>query len=84
MVEQFALEADLVGAHAGGEREAEVGTREPAWQQLKLEQSLSEARGPDPRVPPVDRLDVVEAAADARDEPELRPGASNDLLLAER
>ncbi len=37
VVEQFALEADLVGAHAGGEREAEVGAREPAWQQPELE-----------------------------------------------
>ena len=42
MVEQFALEADLVGAHAGGEREAEVSAGEPARQQLELEQRLSE------------------------------------------
>src|SRR5688572_12577215 len=40
MVEQLALEADAVGAHAGGEREPEIGAREPARQQPELEQGL--------------------------------------------
>src|ERR1700751_5257903 len=84
VVEQFALEGDLVGAHAGGEREAEVRAGEPARQQLELEQRLSEAPRLDQRVPAVDRFDVVQAAADARDQPEVRLGASNDLLLTER
>jgi hypothetical protein len=30
VVQQLALEADAVGAHAGGEREPEVGARQPA------------------------------------------------------
>ncbi len=49
VVEDLALEADVVGAHAGGEREAEVGAGEPARQQLELEQRLSEARGSESR-----------------------------------
>ena len=84
VVEEFALEADLVGADAGGEGQPEVGAGQPAGHQFKLEQRLLEARRPDPRVPLVDRLDVVKAAADTRDETEVRLGAANDLLLAER
>jgi hypothetical protein len=40
VLEQLALEADLVGAHTGGERETEVGAGEPAREKLELEQRL--------------------------------------------
>jgi hypothetical protein len=55
VVEQLALEADLLGARPRDEREPEVGVGQPARQELQLEQRLSEATGTDPRVPPVDR-----------------------------
>ena len=63
MVEKLSLEADLVCAHSRTERHPEVGTREPARQKPEPEQQLSEAAGPDPRVPLADRLDVVQTAA---------------------
>src|SRR5271168_1695280 len=42
VIEQLPFEADLVGAHARGERAAEVGARQPAGHQLQLQQRLSE------------------------------------------
>src|ERR1700720_2936803 len=66
VVEELPLEADLVRADAGCERHPEVGACQPTRQQRKLEQHLSGAPRPDPRVPLADRLDVVETAAHAR------------------
>jgi hypothetical protein len=40
VVQQLTLEADAVGAHARGEGEPEVGARQPAREQLELEQRL--------------------------------------------
>jgi hypothetical protein len=37
VVEQFALEADLVCAHTGGEGEAEIGAGDPPRQQPELD-----------------------------------------------
>src|SRR5437588_7143823 len=65
VVQQLALKADSVGAHAGGEREPEVGTHEPAREEHELEQRLLDARRADPRIPLGDRLDVVEPAVAA-------------------
>ena len=84
MLEQFPLEADLVGAHAGGEREPEVGAGEPAREKLKLEQRLSETGRADPPVPLGDGLDVVEPAARACQQTEVRLGAADELLLTDR
>ena len=83
MVEQLSLEADLVGAHAGGERQPEIGARHPAGDKSQLEQALFQAPRPDLRIPTVDRLDVVEASAAARHEAEMRLRASDHLFLAE-
>jgi hypothetical protein len=63
VIEQFAFEAHLVGVHARGEREPEVGAGEPAGHQREREQRLSNAAGAQPRVPLADRLDVVKPAA---------------------
>ena len=38
MIEELAFEAHLVGAHAGGEREPEVGACQPAGHKLELQQ----------------------------------------------
>src|SRR4051812_26938693 len=65
VVEQLALEADAVGADAGRERQPEVGARQPAGEQPELEQGLAHARASEPRAPLIDRLDVVQPAADA-------------------
>ena len=37
MVQELALEADLVGAHAGGEREPEIRAGQPTWEKPKLQ-----------------------------------------------
>src|ERR1700716_3484931 len=58
VLQQLPLEADLVGAHPGREREPEVGAGEPAREELKLEQRLSETGGADPSVPLTDGFDV--------------------------
>ena len=84
VLEQLPLEADLVGAHPGGEREPEVGAGEPAREELKLEQRLSETGRADPPVPLADGLDVVEPAARACQQTEMRFGAADELLLTIR
>ena len=76
VVQQLPLEADAVGAHARGEREPEVGAGQPAGEQLELEQRLSQARRGEPLAPLADRLDVVEPAARARHQAEVRLGAA--------
>jgi hypothetical protein len=81
VLEQFPLEADLVGAHARGEREPEVGAGEPAREKLELEQRLSETGRPDPPVPLADGFDVVEPAARACQQTEMRLRAADELLL---
>src|SRR5439155_23725909 len=82
VLEQLALEADAVGADPRREGEAEVGAREPARDEPRLEERLLEARGGEPLPPALDRLDVVEPAAHARHEVEVRLGAADDLLGA--
>src|SRR4051794_38824473 len=82
VVEQLAFEADLVGTHPGGECESEIRARQPARNKRQLEQALPEAGGADPRVPLLDRLDVIEAAVATRYEAKRRLCAFDDLLLA--
>src|SRR5215211_9461424 len=84
MVEQLAFEAHAVGADSRGERQPEVGARQPAGQQPSLEQGLREAPRREPLAPLADGLDVVEPAADTRDESEMGTRAGDDLLLAAR
>src|SRR5205085_1373289 len=81
VLEQLPLEADLVGAYTGGEREPEIGAGEPARKELKLEQRLSETGRADPPVPLDDCFDVVEPAACACEQAEVRLGAADELLL---
>src|SRR5437588_11231837 len=83
VVQQLALEADAVGAHARGEGEAEVGAGEPTGDQPELEQRLAQARRREPPAPLADGLDVVEPPARARDQTEVRLGGADDLFLAE-
>src|SRR5437764_3105865 len=59
VLQQFPLEADLVGAHTRGERESEIGAGEPAREKLELEQRLSETGRPDPPVSIGRWFDVV-------------------------
>jgi hypothetical protein len=61
VVQQLPLEADAVGADARGEREPEIGAREPARQKLELEQRLPEARGRKALVPLADRFGAIRA-----------------------
>ena len=84
MIEQLAFEADLVRADARGEGEPEVAASQIARNELQLQQRLAQAALADARVPLLDRLDVVESTADARDEREVRRGAVDYLLGAER
>jgi hypothetical protein len=84
VLEPFALEADLVGADTGGQRQPEVGAGEPAWEKLKLEPRLSKTGGADPPIPLGDGLDVVEPSAGACHQPEMRLGAADELLLTKR
>jgi hypothetical protein len=72
VVRQLALEAGAVGAHARGERQPEIGAGQPAGEQLELEQRLSPARRGEPLTPLADGLDVVEPAAAARHQAEMR------------
>ena len=65
VIQQLSLKADFVGTHSGGEREPEVGAREPAREERELEQRLPEAPRADARIPLGDRLDVVEPAVAA-------------------
>src|SRR3954451_9043283 len=78
VIEQFAFEADAVGAHARGEGEAEVAAGQPAGHQARLQQGLSQARLGEARTPLADRLDVVEPAADRRDEAQVGRGRALD------
>src|SRR5688572_21841243 len=71
VLEQLALEADAVGADARGECQAELGARQPPRHELELQQPLTPARPREARTPLLDRLDVVEPAARALDEPEI-------------
>jgi hypothetical protein len=48
------------GAHARGERHSEFGARQPAGEQLELQQRLSRARRCEPLAPLADGLDVVD------------------------
>jgi hypothetical protein len=84
LVEQFALEADAVGAHARGEGQPEVCAGQPARHQAQLDQRLSQAGLREPPPPLADGLDVVQAPADARPKTEVRLGAPNELLPAQR
>src|SRR5215212_2584008 len=83
VVEQLALEADAVRAHARGERQPEVGAREPARNEPGLEKRLLQAACREPLAPLADCLDVVEPAALAGHEPEVRVRVAYHLLLAE-
>src|SRR5215211_8420899 len=83
VVEELALEADAVGAHARGERQPEVGAREPARYEPGLEQGLLQAACREPLAPLADRLDVVEPAALAGHKLEVRLRVAYHLLLAE-
>src|SRR5215207_3939942 len=81
MLQQLAFKADAVRADARGERQPEVGARQPSRHQPELEEALAPARLGEPRSPLLDRLDVVEPPARALDEAEMRLGGADDLLL---
>src|SRR3954452_21242720 len=80
VVEQFALEADAVCAHARAEGQPEVPARQVARDEARLDQRLSQAWLGEGLSPLLDRLDVVEPAARALDEAEAWLGGANHLL----
>src|SRR5690348_17633659 len=70
VVEQLPLEADAVGTDSGGKGISEAPAREVPGRQRQLHQRLPEREGRKPLPPPLDGLDVVEAAIFCRDQAE--------------
>jgi len=84
VVQELALKADAVRAHSRGECEPELGTPEPARHKPELEEGLSEARSREALPPLADRLNVVQAAANARNEVESLVRCLHHLVPSER